>query len=417
LDVQIKPGIQALVLPTQKFKTVRIEIHFLTQATIKDLAQRALITNILETSTQKYSDQVQFTHALSEMFGASFGAGATKKGTAHDVAFSMVVANDKYIKNQNLVQDAIRFLNEVIMQPLASNGKFDDETFNRQKQNMINYVKSATEDKQYWSAQQLRQLNFGSDVIQGVAGYGRMSDLEQLQNEEVYQAYLSMIQNNLVHISVSGDVDEATIQEDLALFELEGRDVKIGSLITHFETLTQPIQKHEQQDVNQARLNLAFSFPVYMNDKTFFTAIVFNALFGGSPQSKLFINVREKASLAYYASSSLDLYNGMLNVQTGINGANHDAAVEIIQKQLTDMQNGQFTELELANIKKGLRSDYLSGMDQQRSAHRRGLNDYLLERHRTPEAWMEQLAAVTKADVEQLARQIKPRAEFFLSGE
>jgi predicted Zn-dependent peptidase len=417
LDVQNQSGIQTLVLPSKKFKTVRIDVHFLKYASIKDLAQRSLIANILETSTAKYPDQVQFTHALSEMFGASFGGGASKKGNMHDVAFSMVVANDKYIDQQNLIQDAIRFLNEVIVHPLANGNRFDEETFRRQKQNMLNYVKSATEDKQFWSAQQLRRLTFGQEVIQGVPSYGLVEDLESLQNEETYQAYLDMIKNDLVHISVSGDVDEEVINEDLKIFELEDRQVSLEPLITYFTPLENEITKVEHQDVRQARLNLSFNIPAYLNDENFFSAVVFNSLFGGSPQSKLFVNVREKASLAYYASSSLDLYDGILNIQTGINSQNHDAALQIIQQQLDDMQSGAFTEKELANIKKGLRSNYLSGMDMQRTAHRRGLNDYLLNRHRSSEQWLEQLDAVSKKNVEQLAQQVKIRAEYFLSGE
>lgn len=417
LDVQNQSGIQTLVLPSKKFKTVRIDVHFLKYATIKDLAQRSLIANILDTSTKKYPDQVRFTHALSEMFGASFGGGAAKKGNMHDVAFSMVVANDKYIKHQNLIQDAIRFLNEVIVHPLADGKQFDEETFQRQKQNMLNYVKSATEDKQYWSAQQLRKLTFGQTVVQGIPSYGLVEDLENLKNAETYRAYLDMLKNDLVHISVSGDVNQEEIEEDLKIFELDERQFDLKPLITHFDAREKAIVKAEHQDVRQARLNLSFNIPADMTGENFFTAVVFNALFGGSPQSKLFVNVREKASLAYYASSSLDLYDGILNIQTGINGGNHDAAMQIIQQQLQDMQNGLFTESELANIKKGLQSDYLSGIDLQRTAHRRGLNDYLLNRHWSTEEWLTQINAVSKKDMEQLAQQIKIRAEYFLSGE
>lgn len=417
MDVQIKPGIQALVLPDRRFKTVRIDLHFLKHVAIKDLAARSLVANILETSTQKYNNQVKFTHALSEMFGASFGVGAGKKGNTHDVGFSIIVANDKYVQGQSLIRTAIDFLNEVIMHPLRGNNGFDDETFMRQKQNMINYVKSSIEDKQYWSAQQLRSLTFGTKVIQGVPGYGLIEDLEGLQNEDVYRAYLDMIENDLIHISVSGDVDSDAVLQDLSRFEFTKRNINLGTLITNFAVLDHELKRVEHQDVKQARLNLSYNIPAFITSDDSFTAIVFNSLFGGSPQSKLFVNVREKASLAYYASSSLDLYDGILNVQTGINGMNHDQTVEIINRQLEDIQNGDFAELELNNIKKGLRSDYLAGMDQQRTAHRRGLNDYLLHRHVSAEQWLEKLDEVTKQNIEEMARRVKVRAEFFLNGD
>lgn len=417
MDVQIRPGVQALVLSDKRFKTVRIDVHLIKHATIDDLAKRSLIANILETSTKKYDDQVKFTHALSEMFGASFGVGAGKKGNAHDVGFSMVVVNDKYTEGQDLVRDAIAFLNEVIMHPLLGEHGFDDETFARQKQNMINYVKSATEDKQYWSSQQLRSLTFGTDMVQGLPSYGSLKAIESLQNEDVYHAYLDMVQNDLIHISVSGDIDSDVTRSDLNRFEFNARSIDLGELTTQFDVLKHGLKRTDQQNVQQARLNLAYNIPAHITEDAYFPAIVFNSLFGGSPQSKLFINVRERASLAYYASSNLDLYDGILNIQTGINGKNHDATIKIINQQLEEMQNGVFTDHELLNIKKGLRSDYLSGMDLQRTAHRRGLNDYLLNRHIDSKLWLERMDAVSKNDVEELAQQIKIRAEYFLNGD
>ncbi|RWY86482.1 EF-P 5-aminopentanol modification-associated protein YfmF [Pediococcus acidilactici] len=417
MDVQMRPGVQALIVPSKKFKTVRIDVHFLKNATVAELAPRTLVANLLETSTQRYVNQIQFTHALSAMYGASFGVGAGKKGNLHDIGFSITVANDHYTGSQSLVRMAIEFLNEVISHPLASNGRFDEQTFARQKTNLINYVDSATEDKQFWASQQLRKLAFGANRIQGVPSYGRRADLQNLQNEQVYATYLSMLRHDLVHISVSGDVDEQKVLEDLAILELPERKVQLGSVITKFNSLPKPRHRVANQAVQQARLNLAYDIPATVVSDNFHAAVVFNALFGGSPQSKLFLNVREKASLAYYASSSLDLYNGLLTVQTGIEASNYAQAKQIIQQQIVDLQAGQFTESDLTSIKAGLRSDYLAGLDLQRTIHRRGLNEYLLGFHRPAEQWLNDLDRVGAAQIVEIARQLKPRAEYFLNGD
>ncbi|MEE6657388.1 pitrilysin family protein [Pediococcus acidilactici] len=417
MDVQMRPGVQALIVPSKKFKTVRIDIHFLKNATVAELAPRTLVANLLETSTQRYPNQTEFTHALSAMYGASFGVGAGKKGNLHDIGFSITVANDRYTDGHSLVCMAIEFLNEVIGHPLASGGRFDEATFARQKNNLINYVDSAAEDKQFWASQQLRKLAFGANRIQGVPSYGRRMDLQSLQNEQVYATYLSMLRHDLVHISVSGDVDEQQVLKDLAVLELPERKVQLGSVITKFNPLPKPRQRVANQEVQQARLNLAYDIPVSVTSANFHAALVFNALFGGSPQSKLFLNVREKASLAYYASSSLDLYNGLLTVQTGIKAQNYAQAKQIIQQQITELREGNFTERDLASIKAGLRSDYLAGLDLQRTIHRRGLNEYLLGFRRPTAQWLEDLAQVQAGQIVEIARQIKPRAEFFLNGD
>ena len=42
------------------------------------------------------------------------------------------------------------------------------------------------------------------------------------------------------------------------------------------------------------------------------------ALFGGTPNSKLFLNVREKLSLCYYCSASYNSMKGIMLVQSGV---------------------------------------------------------------------------------------------------
>ncbi len=85
----MRPGVQALIVPSKKFKTVRIDVHFLKNATVAELAPRTLVANLLETSTQRYVNQIQFTHALSAMYGASFGVGQVKKATSMTLDFQL----------------------------------------------------------------------------------------------------------------------------------------------------------------------------------------------------------------------------------------------------------------------------------------------------------------------------------------
>ncbi|MFG1200417.1 hypothetical protein ODR38_09555 [Pediococcus acidilactici] len=102
-------------------------------------------------------------------------------------------------------------------------------------------------------------MAFGANRIQGVPSYGRRADLQNLQNEQVYATYLSMLRHDLVHISVSGDVDEQKVLEDLAILELPERKVQLGPVITKFNSLPKPRHRVANQAVQQARLNLALS--------------------------------------------------------------------------------------------------------------------------------------------------------------
>ena len=54
-------------------------------------------------------------------------------------------------------------------------------------------------------------------------------------------------------------------------------------------------------DVSQAKLNIGFRTNTSFNHAEYFPLVLYTSILGGGPHSKLFINVREKSSLAYYA--------------------------------------------------------------------------------------------------------------------
>ena len=78
--------------------------------------------------------------------------------------------------------------------------------------------------------------------------------------------------------------------------------------------------------------------------------MVFNGLFGGFPHSKLFLNVREKHSLAYYASSSVEPFRGLLTVQTGIDGKNREKVLRLVNDQLKEIAEQKIVNMNAVDI-------------------------------------------------------------------
>ena len=63
------------------------------------------------------------------------------------------------------------------------------------------------------------------------------------------------------------------------------------------------------------------------NDK--FVALIYNAILGGTPTSKLFQNVREKNSLAYTASSNFIRQKANILIKCGIDIPNYEKALKM----------------------------------------------------------------------------------------
>ena len=145
--------------------------------------------------------------------------------------------------------------------------------------------------------------------------------------------------------------------------------------------------------------------------------MVFNGLFGGFPHSKLFMNVREKESLAYYASSSVDTFRGFMSVQTGIDGKNRNQVLRLIHEQLESLRNGEVTELELAQTKAMLRNQYLLSLDApQATIETAYLDNWLPETQLTDDEWLSRMENVTIHDIQNVAQKIELQAIFFLDG-
>ena len=96
-----------------------------------------------------------------------------------------------------------------------------------------------------------------------------------------------------------------------------------------------------------------------------YDALVYNAILGGTANSKMFQEVREKASLAYTAGSNYLRYKSNIFIKCGIEIKNYEKAIEIIKKQLEDMKNGIFTDEDIENAKKSIISTIKSIDDEQ----------------------------------------------------
>uniref|UniRef100_UPI0036F30EB3 EF-P 5-aminopentanol modification-associated protein YfmF n=1 Tax=Lacticaseibacillus jixiensis TaxID=3231926 RepID=UPI0036F30EB3 len=413
--VKIQPGVQLSVVHTTQFKTTRIAVHFLAPLNGANVAARTLLTSVLETASQKYPTQAQLSAHLEAMFGASFGIGVGKEGTLHRVSASLNLLNDRFAQ-EDLLAQGFALLKEVLLQPLFGKSGFDTDLFDREKHNLMLYLQSLQEDRQTQASLALQRVYFQGDPAQATPSFGTAELLDTVTNADLLATYQAMLAQDRIEIVVLGDVDEAQVVQLAKALDFAPRTVAAQDL-----TVTTPAaalrQQVETAPVLQAKLNLAYRVPVSFYGPDHYAAVVANDLFGGSPLSKLFTNVREKASLAYYASSSLDGLRQLMTVQTGIDGENAPRVQELIQAQLKQVQQGDFTDARLAEIKAGLVSNRETAYDSPRFLARQALLRALLPSQ--PQSLAEYVAGINAVDrhqVMQAAMQMQLAAVYCLKG-
>ncbi|QJC92498.1 zinc protease [Bacillus velezensis] len=177
-----------------------------------------------------------------------------------------------------------------------------------------------------------------------------------------------------------------------------------------------PKEVIDEEDVKQGKLNIGFRTNTTYTDPDYPALQVFNGLFGGFSHSKLFINVREKASLAYYAASRVESFKGLLMVMSGIEVKNYKQAVTIIEEQFQAMQNGDFSEDDIAQTKAVIKNQVLETID---TAY--GLAEFLYQQASAQveipiEKFLDNIEKVTKEDIINVGKNIKLDTTYFLKG-
>lgn len=418
MQVQIVPGVTLDFIASKQFKTSRINLTFVTAAVSKKtVALRTLIANMLEVSSQKYPDQKAISDQLAFLYGATFGTSVNRRGNLHLVNFEMRVVNDHYLKEkQQLLTEAINFLQELIFNPLVTNQAFDQTMFTLQQKNLIAYLESIKDNKQAYALQRLQQAYF-EDPVHQIPPYGDKENLAALTAAECYAYYQEMLAHDEVIITLSGDFASDEVLAAIAQLKFTPRTVGKYQLTYKQTARNKLVAYEEQQDLNQSKLDLAYHFPVEYRGKYHYAALVFNALFGGSALSKLFTNVREKASLAYYANSSFDSLRQVLFVQTGIQADKKQQVLDLIEQQLAALVAGNVEAQLLANIKQELITDYKIRQDSQATALIQATMDQLSQSKVTASEWKAAIMAVSVADVQAVAALAKLEVSYFLKGQ
>lgn len=418
MQVQIVPGVTLDFIASKQFKTSRINLTFVTAAVSKKtVALRTLIANMLEVSSQKYPNQKAISDQLAFLYGATFGTSVNRRGNLHLVNFEMRVVNDHYLKEkQQLLTEAINFLQELIFNPLVTNQAFDQTMFTLQQKNLIAYLESIKDNKQAYALQKLQQAYF-EDPVHQIPPYGDKENLAALTAAECYAYYQEMLAHDEVIITLSGNFASDEVLAAIAQLKFTPRTVGKYQLTYKQTARNKLVAYEEQQDLNQSKLDLAYHFPVEYRGKYHYAALVFNALFGGSALSKLFTNVREKASLAYYANSSFDSLRQVLFVQTGIQADKKQQVLDLIEQQLAALVAGDVEAQLLANIKQELITDYEIRQDSQATALIQATMDQLSQSKVTASEWKAAIMAVSVADVQAVAALAKLEVSYFLKGQ
>lgn len=414
----IKPGITFHKINTNKFKTNLFSIFITTKLERENVTKNALLTAILRRGTKKMPTQELISQNLENMYGASFDCGVEKTGDNHIMKFYLESINNEFLPSQeNLSKECLDILIDIVFNPYVENGSFKEEYINGEKENLKQIIEGKIDNKAKYASDRCIEEMY-KDKPYGLYKYGYIEDLKNINAKDLYEYYLQLIKNAKIDIFVSGDLDNEilnSIKENEIIKNLNERDPKynVNKENEVKERVNEPKIIKESMQVTQGKLILGLDILENKKESKYATS-VYNIILGGSANSKMFQNVREKASLAYTAGSIYLRQKDNVFIKCGIDIPNYDKTLEIIKQQLEQMKNGDFSEDDINNAKLLISSTIGSIPETQDAELTYYFSQELSDEFISIEDYINRINSVTKEQILNIANNVQINTIYFL---
>lgn len=323
-----------------------------------------LIVQILKRGCEKYITIKEAWEKLQDLYGAVFDIVTSKKGELFIITFYIQVIDSKFaLEKEDLFEEAVELLGEYVNNPLIVNGEFNNEYFMTEKENLKDLIEARIDDKDEYAIDRAAEICCSGEPYE-IFRFGDVKSLEKIENSKLASLWETVKRNCDMYFYVCGNIKQETCEKVINKYFPEKPDKFTEA--PKINNIVKPVKEViEQMNVNQGKLTLCYRTSETAGTSEFPNAVVMNSILGGGIHSKLFIEVREKNSLAYYCYSFLEKYKGLLIIAAGIDSSNYEKTKEIIIKQIDEIGNGNITEQEFIRAKSKVMSDLMKIKDSQ----------------------------------------------------
>jgi len=365
---ELKPGISLTCIETDKFKSGCLTINMLTQLRQETAALNALLPRVLRRGSSKLQDMQSISAALDDLYGVRVEPIVRKKGEVHSLGFYADFVDDCYIhEDESILENSIDIVGEILTSPYMDNDFLSQDYTESEKANLIDDIRAVINDKQGYATNRLLE-EMCNDEAFGISKLGTEEEARSITYQTLTTHYHDVINNSRIEIIYCGSAEPNRV---VAAFKstfssLSARpDAVVPKTSIIYSPISDTVRRFEEKlDVSQGKLVIGFRMGDTMKDPDFTTLVLLNAIYGGSITSKLFLNVREKLSLCYYASSMIDKFKGIMLVSSGVEFSNFEVAFDEILSQLSNVQRGEISDWEFTSAKRSIVTSAKSALDR-----------------------------------------------------
>ena len=413
----IGEGINFTALTDEKFKTSVIRIYFIFPIDGDTASADAFPAYLFEDTNSTYPDMTSFNTRLLELYGANMETVNFRMGDHNVLSFRTGGISDKYaLEGEKISVECFRLVSECLLSPVINDGKFSEKIFEMKRREFSDAIAAEINDKRTYAMRKANRIIFRGEPS-GNPFLGDLSQVEKLNNDNVMASYRKILECSHIEIFFAGNTleDELLDAVKSAFSKLPRKNV------TNYLGIPSPLKEkteyaEESLEVVQSKMVMAFKYGNKFRDREEVIKL-FCIIFGSSPFSLLFKNVREKLSLCYYCTGTPVYSKSVIVVDSGLELENAEKAQEEILKQLDVMKNGSFDDDLLDQAVMAQNTALKAVGDFSSSVCSWYFDRFEKETPDTPESFFEKINKVTKEEIAEFARSLELDTVFLLKGQ
>lgn len=401
-------------IKTDKFKTITFKINFKRKLIKEEVTIRNLLIDTLFSSTKKYPSKRLMEIETENLYGLAYRGFVFQSGIYSILSLETTFLADKYTDKSNTL-NSINFIKEVLFNPNISDGEFKQEGFKYAYNNLEAEILSTKENTNLYSQMRLAELM--DDPIISIHNVGKIEELKKINAKMLYEYYLDVLNNDNIDIYIIGNIDDMIVKYIKENFTFNKRakyiDSHLYSPLCYHKKTNEYI---EENKTNQSKLAIGLKLMDLTNFERRYVLSIYNYILGGSGDSKLFKNIREKESLCYNIASQSFPLTSFLLIRAGIDSDKYDKTIKLIKQQIESIKDNQFSDLD---IKNGIKT-YISGLKELKDSPNGILSYYMSMNYVQADSYnnkIKNIKKVTRDDILNLARKIKLDTIYLLKGD
>ena len=408
-------GARLFCIPTDKFKSEYFSLRFTLPLCEETVQHTTLLTSVLGRGTSAHPTKLAINRYLDELYSTSISARNQRIGDMQRIGFSADLLGSRYVGGKGILPAVIDAVAELFYRPYLEDGFFCTEYVESEKNNLRDAIRATINNPRSYARARCRRLLCAGEPF-ALSLIGEECGVDGITPRSLTERYQTLLEDATPVFFYVGSTpaEEVAAMIRHSFPRFHGKNAPYRADIKRHHGA--PVRGEEAMPLCQGKLSIGFRTDASIADCDAPAMLLLNELFGGSPASKLFLNVREKRSLCYHCSSELDLYKGVMFANAGMTPGNRAITEEAMLTELAAIGKGDITATEFEAAKRSLDHSYRQTLDNPAALSSFYSGRALIGSTETVEDFRLRVAAVTVSDVVDAASRVDLGAIFFLNG-